>query len=141
MTNITKTYFWLGTETSYLNFQCMTIQQTYLLTMERLMEMKSMIINLQSEMESLKNQVDDFTTKWVDTYDVMAMLRVNHRTIDNYINAGKLTATPIGKLNPFTNTQVKGLMYTPTSPNTRFLYDEVQIMMQLLAQIEEAGED
>lgn len=65
----------------------MTIQQTYLLTLEQLMEMKSMIMNLQSEMESLKNQVDDFTTKWVDTYDVMAMLRVSRRTIDNYIEA------------------------------------------------------
>jgi len=55
------------------------------------MEMKSMIMNLQSEMGSIKNQVDDFTTKWVDTYDVMAMLRVSRRTIDNYIKAGKLT--------------------------------------------------
>jgi hypothetical protein len=32
-------------------------------------------------------------------------------------------------------------MYTPTIPKTRSLYDQVQIMMQRLAQIEEAGED
>ena len=30
--------------------------------MEQFMEIKSMIINLQSEMDSLKNPVDDFTT-------------------------------------------------------------------------------
>jgi hypothetical protein len=39
------------------------------------------------------------------------------------------------------STQVKGFMYTPPIPKTRSLYDEVQIMMQRLAQIEEAGED
>jgi hypothetical protein len=33
------------------------------------------------------------------------------------------------------------LMYTPPIPETRSLYDQVQIMMQRLAQIEEAGED
>lgn len=109
--------------------------------MEQLMEMKSMIMNLQSEMESLKNPVDDFTTKWVSTSDVMPMLRVSRRTIDNYIKAGKFTPTPIGKRNDFTITQVKGLMYTPPIPETRSLYDQVQIMMQRLAQIEEAGED
>jgi DNA-binding transcriptional MerR regulator len=85
--------------------------------------------------------VDDFTTKWVSTSDVMSMLRVSRRTIDNYIKAGKFTPTPIGKRNYFTITQVKGLMYTPPIPETRSLYDQVQIMMQRLAQIEEAGED
>ena len=75
-------------------------QITNEMLMEQLMEMKSMIMNLQSEMQSLKNPVDDFTTKWVSTSDVMAMLRVSRRTIDNYIKAGKLTPTPIGKRNP-----------------------------------------
>ncbi|MFM2229344.1 MAG: hypothetical protein RL607_602, partial [Bacteroidota bacterium] len=45
-------------------------QITNEMLMEQLMEMKSMIMNLQSEMESLKNPVDDFTTKWVSTSDV-----------------------------------------------------------------------
>ena len=116
-------------------------QITNEMLMEQLMEMKSMIMNLQSELESLKNPVDDFTTKWVSTSDVMGMLRVSRRTIDNYIKAGKLTPTPIGKRNYFTITQVKGLMYTPPIPKTHSLYDQVQIMMQRLAQIEEAGED
>jgi hypothetical protein len=69
----------------------MTIQQTYLLTLGQLMEMKSMIMNLQSEIDSSKSPVDDFINKWVDAYDVMAMLRVNRRTMDNYIKASKLT--------------------------------------------------
>jgi hypothetical protein len=64
-------------------------QITNEMLMEQLMEMKSMIMNLQSELESLKNPVDDFTTKWVSTSDVMAMLRVSRRTIDNYIKAGQ----------------------------------------------------
>jgi hypothetical protein len=38
-------------------------QITNEMLMEQLMEMKSMIMNLQSEMDSLKNPVDDFTTK------------------------------------------------------------------------------
>ncbi len=36
--------------------------------------MKSMIMNSQSEMESFKNPMDDFTTQWNDTNDVMTML-------------------------------------------------------------------
>ena len=109
--------------------------------MEQFMEMKSMIINLQSEIDSLKNPVDDFTTKWVDTYDVMAMLRVSRRTMDNYIKAGKLTPTRIQKRNYFANNQVKGLMYIPPAPVIRTLREDVQIMMGHLAKMEEAGEE
>jgi hypothetical protein len=109
--------------------------------MEQFMEMKSMLMNLQSEIDSLKNPVDEFTTNWVDTYDVIALLLVGLRTIDKYITAGTLTPTPIGKRNHLKITQIIGLMYTPTIPKTRSLYDEVQIMMQRLAQIEEACED
>jgi hypothetical protein len=63
--------------------------------MQQFIEMKSMLTNLQAEINSLKNPVEDFTSKWVDTYDVMAMLRVSRRTIDNYIKAGKLTPTQL----------------------------------------------
>jgi hypothetical protein len=45
-----------------------TIKITNEMLMEQFMEMKSMILNLQSEMESLKNPGVNFTTKWVDTY-------------------------------------------------------------------------
>jgi hypothetical protein len=69
--------------------------------MEQFMEMKSMIINLQSEIDSRKNPVDDFTTKWVDTYYVMAVLRVCHRTKVNYMKAGNHTPTRIQKRNYF----------------------------------------
>ena len=78
-----------------------TIKITNEMLMEQFMEMKSMIINLQSEIDSRKNPVDDFTTKWVDTYDVMAMLRVCHRTKVNYMKAGNHTPTRIQKRNYF----------------------------------------
>lgn len=109
--------------------------------MEQFMEMKSMLSNLQDEINSLKNPVDDFTSKWVDTYDVMAMLRVSRRTIDNYIKAGKLTPTRIQKRNYFAINEVKGLMYIPTAPVIRTFREDVQIMMCHLAKMEEAGED
>lgn len=44
---------------------------------EQFMEMKSMIANLHSEIESLKNPVDSFLAKWIDTFEVMSMLRVS----------------------------------------------------------------
>lgn len=118
-----------------------TIKITNEMLMEQFMEMKSMIINLQSEMDSLKNPVDDFTTKWVDTYDVMAMLRVSRRTMDNYIKAGKLTPTRIQKRNYFAINQVKGLMHIPPAPVIRTLREDVQIMMSHLAKMEEDGEE
>jgi hypothetical protein len=74
--------------------------------MEQFMEMKSMIANLQSEIESLKNPVDDFLTKWMFTFEAMRMLRVSSRTIDNYIKAGKLTPVRISKRNHFAIAQV-----------------------------------
>lgn len=106
--------------------------------MKQLMEMKSIIMNLQSALESLKNPVDDFTTKWVSTSDVMAMLRVSRRTIDNYIKAGKLTPTPIGKRNYFTITQVKGLMYIPEPPTIRFFQEDIQRMVQAMTSLEDS---
>ncbi len=108
---------------------------------EQFMEMKSVIINLQSEMDSLKNPVDYFTSKWVDTYDMVAMLRGSRRTVDNYIKAGKLTPTRIQKRNYFAINQVKGLMYIPRAPVIRTLREDVQIMMGHLAKIEDAGEE
>ena len=51
--------------------------------MEQFMEIKSMIANLQLEIESLKYPVHDFLTKCMDTFESMCMLRLSHRTIDN----------------------------------------------------------
>lgn len=81
--------------------------------MEKILEMKSMIENLQSEIQSLKNPVAEFTSNWVDTYDVMQILRLSRRTIDNYIKAGKLIPTRIHKRNYFKVSQVKALMKIP----------------------------
>lgn len=108
--------------------------------MEQFLEMKSMITTLQAEINSLKNPVDDFTSKWVDTYDVMQMLRVSRRTIDNYIKAGKLTPTRINKRNYFAINQVKGLMYIPESPKLRSFQEDIQAMIQAMASLED-GDD
>lgn len=113
-------------------------QITNEMLMEQLMEMKSMIMNLQSALESLKNPVDDFTTKWVSTSDVMAMLRVSRRTIDNYIKAGMLTPTPIGKRNYFTIAQVKGFMYITEPPKIRSSQEDIQRMVQAMTSVEDS---
>jgi hypothetical protein len=105
--------------------------------MEQFIEMKSMLTNLQAEINSLKNPVDDFTSKWVDTYDVMAMLRVSRRTMDNYIKAGKLTPSRINKRNYFAINQVKGLMHIPESPKIRSFQEDIQRMIQAMAGLEE----
>lgn len=84
--------------------------------MEQFIEMKSMLTNLQAEINCLKNLVDDFTSKWVDTHDVMQMLRVSRRSLDNYIKAGRLTPIRINKLNYFAINQVKGLIHIPEIP-------------------------
>ena len=80
---------------------------------EELQILKSQMQQLQADMESFKNPVGEFTSKWVDTYDVMQMLRVSRRTMDNYIKAGKLTPTRIRKRNYFEVSQVKALMKIP----------------------------
>lgn len=109
--------------------------------MEQFMEMKSMIANLQSEIESLKNPVDDFLTKWMDTFEAMRMLRVSRRTIDNYIKAGKLTPVRISKRNHFAVSEVKGLLYVPESPKIRSYQEDIRSMLQQVAKMDELGED
>ena len=109
--------------------------------MEQFMEMKSMIANLHSEIESLKNPVDDFLTKWIDTYEAMRMLRVSRRTIDNYIKAGKLTPVRISKRNHFAITQVQGLLHVVESPKIRSYQDDIRFMLQKVAKMDEIGED
>ena len=108
--------------------------------MEQIMELKSMVAQMQSKIESIENPVDDFLTKWIDTFEVMRMLNISRRTIDNYIKAGKLKPVRINKRNHFAVAEVKGLMYVPDSPKIRTLREEVQIMMGHLAKMEEAGE-
>ncbi|MFN4940788.1 MAG: helix-turn-helix domain-containing protein [Bacteroidota bacterium] len=105
--------------------------------MQQFIEMKSMLTNLQAEINSLKNPVEDFTSKWVDTYDVMAMLRVSRRTIDNYIKAGKLTPTQINKRNYFAINQVKGLIHIPEIPKVRSFQEDIQRMIQAMASLKE----
>ncbi len=109
--------------------------------MEQIMELKSMVAQMQSKIESIENPVDDFLTKWIDTFEVMRMLNISRRTIDNYIKAGKLKPVRINKRNHFSVAEVKGLMYVPDSPKIRTLREEVQIMMGHLAKMEEAGEE
>lgn len=109
--------------------------------MEQFLEMKSMIANLQSEIETLKNPVDSFLTKWIDTFEAMRMLRVSRRTIDNYIKAGKLKPVRINKRNHFAVTEVKGLMYVPEIPKIRSYQDDIQTMLKQVARMNEMGED
>jgi hypothetical protein len=80
---------------------------------EELKIIRSQMEKLQSDFENFKNPVGEFTSKWVDTYDVMQMLRVSRRTMDNYIKAGKLKPTRIRKRNYFEVSQVKALMKIP----------------------------
>ncbi len=80
---------------------------------EELQNIRTQMEKMQADIESLKNPVGEFTSKWVDTYDVMRMLRVSRRTMDNYIKEGKLTPTRIRKRNYFEVTQVKALMKIP----------------------------
>ena len=109
--------------------------------MEQFMEMKSMIANLHSEIESLKNPVDDFLTKWIDTFEAMRMLRVSRRTIDNYIKAGKLKPVRINKRNHFAVTEVNGLVHVPESPKIRSYQEDIRSMLQQVAKMDEIGED
>ncbi len=109
--------------------------------MEQIMELKSMVAQMQSKIESIENPVDDFLTKWIDTFEVMRMLNISRRTIDNYIKAGKLKPIRINKRNHFAVAEVKGLMYVPDTPKIRTLREEVQIMMGHLAKMEEVGEE
>ncbi len=111
------------------------MQKTF--NLEQFIELKSMLTNLQAEINSLKNPVDDFTSKWVDTYDVMAMLRVSRRTMDNYIKAGKLTPTRINKRNYFAVNQVKGLMHIPEIPKVSSFQEDIQRMIQAMVSLKE----
>jgi len=108
---------------------------------EELKIVRSLMEKMQADIESLKNPVGEFTSKWVDTYDVMQMLRVSRRTMDNYIKAGKLTPTRIRKRNYFAIEDVKRLMHVPQLPQISSFHSEAQILMRRLAKIEKAGGD
>lgn len=90
-----------------------TIKITNEMIFEELQNIRTQMEKIQTDIESLKNPVGEFTSKWVDTYDVMRMLRISRRSIDNYIKEGKLTPTRIKKRNYFEVTQVKALMKIP----------------------------
>ena len=109
--------------------------------MEQFMEKKSMIAHLQSEIETLKNPVHSFLTKWIDTFEAMRMLRVSRRTIDNYIKAGKLKPVRINKRNHFVVSKVKGLLYAPESPKIRSYQEDIRSMLQQVAKMDELGDD
>jgi hypothetical protein len=108
---------------------------------EELKIVRSLMEKMQADIESLKNPVGEFTSKWVDTYDVMQMLRVSRRTMDNYIKAGKLTPTRIRKRNYFAIEDVKGLMHVPQLPQISSFRSEAQTLMCRLAKMEEGGKD
>ena len=105
---------------------------------EELKFIRSQMEKLQSDFESFKNPVGEFTSKWVDTYDVMQMLRVSRRTMDNYIKAGKLKPTRIRKRNYFAIEDVKKLMHVPLLPQISSFHSDAQILMSRLAKIEKA---
>ena len=109
--------------------------------MEQFMEMKSKIAHLQSEIETLKNPVDSFLTKWIDRFEATRMLRVSRRTIDNYIKAGKLKPVRINKRNHFVVSKVKGLLYAPESPKIRSYQEDIRSMLQQVAKMDELGDD
>ena len=106
---------------------------------EELKNIRSQMEKMQADIESLKNPVGEFTSKWVDTYDVMQMLRVSRRTMDNYIEEGKLTPTRIRKRNYFAIEDVKKLMHVPQLPQISCFHSDAQILMSRLAKIEKAG--
>jgi predicted DNA-binding transcriptional regulator AlpA len=109
--------------------------------MEQIMELKSMVAQMQSKIESIENPVDDFLTKWIDTFEVMRMLNISRRTIDNYIKAGKLKPVRINKRNHFAVAEVKGLMYVPDSPKIRSYQEEIRSMLQRVSEMNEMRED
>ena len=106
---------------------------------EELKIMRSQIEELRSEFENFKNPVGEFTSKWVDTYDVMQMLRVSRRTMDNYIKAGELKPTRIRKRNYFAIEDVKRMMQVPQLPQISSFHSDAQILMSRLAKIEKAS--
>jgi hypothetical protein len=107
---------------------------------EELKIMRSQIEELRSEFENFKNPVGEFTSKWVDTYDVMQMLRVSRRTMDNYIKAGKLTPTRIRKRNYFEVSQVKALMRIPDEKLLSYGVD-VPWLREMVRPMLEMGDD
>jgi hypothetical protein len=107
---------------------------------EELKIIRSQMEELRSDFENFKNPVGEFTSKWVDTYDVMQMLRVSRRTMDNYIKAGKLTPTRIKKRNYFEVEKVKELMHVPEIPKLKSFREDINWMIQAMASLED-GED
>jgi predicted transcriptional regulator len=100
---------------------------------EELKNIRSQMEKMQADIESLKNPVGEFTSKWVDTYDVMRMLRVSRRTMDNYIKDGKLTPTRIKKRNYFEVEKVKELMHIPEIPKLKSFQEDINWMIQAMA--------
>jgi hypothetical protein len=107
---------------------------------EELQNIRTQMEKMQADIESLKNPVGEFTSKWVDTYDVMQMLRVSRRTMDNYIKAGKLTPTRIRKRNYFEVSKVKALMKIPDERLLSYGVD-VPWLREMVRPMLEMGDD
>jgi hypothetical protein len=118
------------------NSKAVTLEMLF----EELKIIRSQMEELRSDFEIFKNPVGEFTSKWVDTYDVMQMLRVSRRTMDNYIKAGKLTPTRIRKRNYFEVSQVKALMKIPDERLLSYGVD-VPWLREMVRPMLEMGDD
>lgn len=57
--------------------------------------------SIEEGLSELRNPVSRMQTEWVDTYDVMKILKVSRRTVTQYVSEGKLKCSRIKNKNYF----------------------------------------
>ena len=53
------------------------------------------INELHLELIKLQNPVTELSNEWIDTYDVMEVLKISRRTLTKYVQKGKLKTSKI----------------------------------------------
>ena len=53
------------------------------------------------ELVKLQNPVKELSNEWIDTYDVLEILKISRRTLTKYIQKGKLKPSKIENKNFF----------------------------------------
>lgn len=70
--------------------------------------------SIEEGLEELRNPVSRMQAEWVDTYDVMKILKVSRRTVTQYVSEGKLKCSRVKNKNYFKLSEIEEFLRVGT---------------------------
>lgn len=70
--------------------------------------------SIEEGLEELRNPVSRMQSEWVDTYDVMKILKVSRRTVTQYVSEGKLKCSRVKNKNYFRLSEIEEFLRVGT---------------------------